>query len=231
MRRITIMITTVILMTLGWVTAISGASAHGAVTPNPAKHSTAVTPRPQTPGPLISQFEWCDNYDGLCMHDPNGGGVNTSVLMDTDNGHDSFDWALQSNGGLGCTTVTSTCPGGWLSANEAGDSIVTLRNIGGSNTNNSDLCLGFSNSTGWLGVMKTCDGYQGGSYPATILIYDTDQTDCTGSGAFFYSWNWQNVGGGTNGIMFAGGVSGAKVGITSGVSPPCTAYIWNAFTS
>lgn len=224
MRRIIIIASTAVLAILGWFTAAAYAA------PASSSHPVTALPHPHAPGLRSSQFEWCEDSAGLCMHDPNGGGIDTVVVTAADNGKDSFDWALNSNGTCG-GTVTSTCPGGWLSSNESGDAIVTLKNIGGSNTNNTDLCIGFSNSTGWAGKMKTCNGFNGNRDGATLLIYDTDQTDCTGSGAIFYSYNWQVVGGGTNGIMSGSGVSGGGVVIGTGVQNPCQLSLWNAFGS
>jgi hypothetical protein len=100
--------------------------------------------------------DWCVpqtlDQTQLCLRDPSNGGTGTAVLESSPSASNAEDWNVISDSGR-CpnSVVTLACPGGWVSSNLLGDTIVVLQNAG-----QGSLCLRTA-ATQFKAVMGACD--------------------------------------------------------------------------
>jgi hypothetical protein len=173
-----------------------------------------------------STFEWGDDYWGDFWRDPSNGGLNTNILASTGSTSNAEDWSLQANGTCG-GTVTSTCPGGWLSANIRGFAIVTLRNIG-----QGSLCMGIDAANLWLAKMATCDGVNGQHHYDTLFVYVPGAACGSLRDTAFLSYQWNKNGDPGAGYVIDGSGSNSQVAVLKSADiPHCPESLWNPIAS
>ena len=148
MRNIAIKVGAIALI-LG--TALS-AGATGASAMSPLAASTPTPP----PVDIGGTNDWCNVQSGLCLRDPSDGGAGTVVESSTRGSSEAEDWKLILDTGR-CPngTVTSSCPGGWVSSHFNGFPLVVIKNVG-----QGSLCIRTAAGTQFVGVMGTCDSGQ-----------------------------------------------------------------------
>jgi len=119
--------------------------------------SANAAPAPRMTSPRVDfggANDWC-NPTGfqLCLRDPSDGGAGTTVVASFHSDSNAEDWKLISDTGR-CAggTVTSSCPGGWVSSNFRGFPILVLKNVG-----QGTLCIRTAATTNFVAKMGTCD--------------------------------------------------------------------------
>lgn len=167
---------------------------------------------------LFCPHEWEGAISTLAWQDPGSGGPGTNVLAATDGSGAEFDWSVaqdvsRCHGGI----VTASCPGGAISAHDAGKPIVTIKN------NASSLCMGADASTSWNLTMQACDRKAAPNL-ATVFVYLPGRSCGQVSDTKFASLaaNATSAGGGK---ITGGSAPGHDLTVTS--SPArCTDQLW-----
>jgi hypothetical protein len=122
---------------------IVGTNAHAAHTPR------ITSPRVTFGGSNDLQ----DAFSTFFMRDPSDGGEGTSVVASFGSSSDAEDWRLiKDTGRCPGATVSSICPGGWISANFSGSTIVVIKNVG-----QGTLCVRTAADTNYTAKMGPCD--------------------------------------------------------------------------
>jgi hypothetical protein len=143
-------------------------------------HRTNV-PQASAGSTLLSSFTFdLQNDDsGLYMRDPSDGGTGTTVESSAFTTSNSEDWFNQVSATCG-GTVTSTCPGGWISANLRGDQINSLKNTG-----QGSLCLAARAGDNWVAKMRSCGDTSAQFVERASVCGSTQDTE-------LFSVDWNN---------------------------------------
>jgi hypothetical protein len=144
MKRIRLVLTAAVACAVPLFIGVSNATA-GAHSNNVPQASAGATP-------LLTNFTYDlqNDYSALYMRDPSDGGTGTTVESSNFTTSNAEDWVNQTAGTCG-GVVTSTCPGGWISANLRGLTIEVLKNLG-----QGSLCVAARSSDNWVAKMRSC---------------------------------------------------------------------------